>query len=54
MAKSSKPDKPVKGKTDKPKTDPEPRTQRLPHLQKVVDEFFTNWPSKDDNDRAGD
>ncbi|HEX3783694.1 MAG TPA: hypothetical protein VHX38_28865 [Pseudonocardiaceae bacterium] len=53
MAKSSKPDKGAPRKTDKPKSDPE-RTQRLPHLQKVVDEFFTNWPSKDDNDRAGD
>jgi hypothetical protein len=52
MAKSSKPDKPAKGKTDKPKTGAE-KTDRFPALQKVVDEYFTAWPDQDDNDKAG-
>jgi hypothetical protein len=42
------------GKSDKPKATPNAeRTQPLPKYQKVLDEHFTNWPSEDDNDRAG-
>lgn len=60
MAKSSKPDKPAKGKTNKPTPPPAPkrkadseRTQPLPKLRKVIDEHFTNWPTDADNPEDG-
>lgn len=51
----AKPNPKASGKTPgKPHKDTDPeRTQRLPHLQKVVDEHFTNWPSDQDNQKAG-
>lgn len=52
MAKSSKPDKGTQRKTDKPKSTGSERTD--PKYQKVVDEYFTNWPKDQDNPEDGD
>lgn len=41
------------GASPNDKTDDPDRTQRLPYLQRVVDEFLTNWPT-DTNDQPSD